>query len=422
MKELLARYKARLVSYRVLVSLGIVAGVAELAYGVMNQSAIPPYVQQIGLTAHIGLIYAAFLVTETVFKSPMGSLGDRLGRRPLIVGGALLSSGTAFALTLVNKLWVLLMLRALDGVAAAAIWPTMVAAVSGSVRPQKRTTAMSLLTVTYIGGLAIGPLIGGIANDTTGSKLASFYLVSALFVLTAAVALFLTPHRTREETETHRGIEGKGFRLSDLALGLKAIPDMMALAFIAFFAIGLLIPIVKLFAMNELGMSETGYGGLIFPIALAVAGVSLISGRLGDKWGKARSVRLGLAVSAVAMWTVAVVRSPWELAIAGMFLGVGFVLAMPSWLALVSDMASPWVRGAVIGALGTAQGVGAVIGAYIGSHLYEAVSLSLWGVELNTHYSPFVVSAAALTTCLGLAMMFVKENDRRRIGAAAPDS
>lgn len=270
-------------TYGALIPLGVVSAVAGLAYAVMNQSAIPPYVQELGLTAHIGLIYAAFLVTETVFKSPMGSLGDRLGRRPLIVGSALLSAGTAFGMTVATRLWALLILRAFDGLAAAAIWPTMVAAMGGSVKAERRTTAMSVLTLTYIGGLALGPLVGGIANDTTNSRLTSFYLVSILFLVTAAVAYSLTPQRSKEEVETAHEVGERRPRLADIALGIKAVPDMMLLAFIAFFAIGLLIPIVKLFAMNELGMSETGYGGLVFPIALAVAGASLLSGRLGDR-------------------------------------------------------------------------------------------------------------------------------------------
>jgi len=418
LKENLAWYRSRLSTYKALIYLGIVSGMAELAYGIMNQSAIPPYVQELGLTAHIGIIFAAFLLVETGFKSPMGSLGDRLGRRPLIVGGALISAFTAFGMTVVRRLWALLALRAFDGLAAAAIWPTMVAAMGGSVGSQRRTTAMSVFTVTYIGGLALGPLLGGIANDVTDSRLTSFYIVSVLFLITAAIACFLTPHRSREETEAAHGAGERPFRLSDIAVGLKAVPDMMLLAFTAFFAIGLLIPVVKLFAMNELGMSETGYGGLVFPVALAVAGVSLASGRIGDRWGKARSVRTGLLISAAAMWTITVVRGVWELATAGMFLGIGFVLAMPAWLALVSDMASPWTRGAVIGALGTAQGVGAILGASAGSYLYKMVRIDLWGIEFataNSHYSPFVVSAGALTICLGLSLLFVKEGDRRRI-------
>lgn len=412
--KLWARYGQLYMSYHSLIYLSIVAGMAELAYGVMNQSAIPPYVEQIGLTAHIGIIYATFLVVETIFKSPMGHLGDRWGRRPLIVGGAIVSCLTAFATAMTTSLGGLLTLRALDGIASAAIWPTMIAAISGSVPPEKRTSAMSALTVVYIGGVALGPLVGGVANDVTHSKLTSFYVVSFLFVITAMVAYFLTPHRSKEDSELHA--EERPPKFSDILVGIKSVPDMMVLAFMAFFAIGLLIPIVKLFAMNELRMSETGYGGMIFPVAIAVAATSIAAGRLGDRCGKVLSVRLGIALTAIAMWAIVFIRAPWELAIAGIVLGVGFVIAMPAWLALVSDMAAPRMRGAVIGALGTAQGIGAVIGAALGSYLYESVRIDIWGIRFNPHYSPFVVSAAALTAGLALVFLFMRENDSRTIG------
>ncbi len=313
------------------------------------------------------------------------------------------------------------MFQAWNGVAAAATWPTLTAAMGGSVDAKRRTTAMSMLTVTYIAALAVGPLVGGVANDLTGSRVTSFYLVSGLFLVTALAACLLVPHRSQEEMATRppHGQAGAGLRVSDLLAGLRAMPDMMALAFCAFFAIGLLVPIVKLFAMDELRMSETEYGGLVFPIALVVAGTSLVSGRLGDRWGKPRSVKLGLLIAATAMWTITAVREPLELAVAAMFLGIGFVFAMPAWLALVSDMAAPWTRGAVIGALGTAQGVGAILGAAAGSYLYKLVRIDLFGMGLTSHYAPFVASAVTLTACLVLAASFVHDGDTRRVGSAS---
>jgi DHA1 family multidrug resistance protein-like MFS transporter len=393
---------------------------ASLGYGIVNQSAIPPYVREIGLVAQIGIIWAAFLVAETAFKSPLGSLGDRIGRRPLIVGGALLSGLSALGMTRATGLGPILALRAVDGLAAAAIWPTVTAALGGCVGPRRRTTAMSVMLVTYIAGLAVGPFLGGIANDSTGSRLTSFYLAGVLFLSAAVVSFFLIPTRVREEEGVHE--RGPGLRIGHLLLGLKGVPDMMLLAFTAFFGIGLLVPIVKLFAMDEFGMSETAYGGVVLPVALGVAAAALVSGRLGDRWGKARSVRLGITISALAMWMILPARHPWQLAVAGMFLGIGFVVAMPAWLALVADMASPWTRGAVIGALGTAQGIGAILGAALGAYLYKLVGVQLWGIEVRSHYSPFVLSAVMLSVCLGLAILFVKEGECRRMVTSKADA
>ncbi|MHB1457450.1 MAG: MFS transporter [Armatimonadota bacterium] len=399
-------------TYTTLIYLSIVSVIAELAYAVMNQSAIPPYLEQIGFKVQAGIVIGTFLLIEAIFKSPMGSLGDRLGRRPLIVGGALISCVTAILMTFAHTMPFLIVLRIFDGVAAAAIWPTLIAAVGGSVGPEKRTTAMNAITVTYIIGVALGPLFGGLANDLSGSKLTSFYLVSFLFIVTALVAYFLTPHRSKEEDEQH--VEGEtGFKLKDILMGIKTVPDMMVMAFIAFFGIGLLIPVIKYFAMDELRLSETGYGMLILPIAAAVAIASLASGRIGDRWGKSRSVRLGISLSAAGMWIVIFCKEPWQLAICGMLLGIGFAFAMPAWLALVADMAAPRVRGTVVGALGTAQGIGAWLGTNAGSHLYEKITIV---ANLGPHYTPFFFTAGALTICFILSLFFIKENDTRRIG------
>ena len=416
MKKFLSRYFCLYRIYHTLFYLCVISAIGELSYGVMNQSAIQPYLQSIGLTGQLGLIMATFLVVETLLKSPMGHLGDRFGRRPLIVGGALISCMTALGMTMARTVSTILPLRALDGVAAAAIWPTLIAAVGGSVPPEKRTSAMSALTVTYIAGVAIGPLIGGITNDRTGSKIASFYLVSALFLFTAIIAFFFTPHMSKEDSAAAHSSESH-MKLGDFLISLKLIPDLIFLSFAAFFAVGLLMPIIKLFAMDELHLSETGYGAMIVPIALGVGLTSLAAGRVGDRWGKTLAVRVGISLTALGMWAAAFSHISWQFAIAGIVIGMGFVLAMPAWMALISDIAAPRVRGAVVGTLGTSQGIGAVIGAWLGAYLYATVGLTIFGMHITKQYLPFYISAVALTLCMIVGIASIKEHDTRRIGA-----
>lgn len=400
-----------LTEYKTLIYLCLISAIAELAFAIMNQSAIPPYLETINLKSQAGFIIGVFLIVEAVLKSPMGSLGDRIGRRPLIVGGALISAVTSLLMTVVHQLPYLVLLRTFDGIAAAAIWPTLIAAVSGSVKTNMRTMAMNAVTAAYIVGVALGPLFGGWINDYTGSKLSSFYLISGLFFLIAIIAYFLTPHRSKEEDELKD--DGSEFKLKDIALGLKTIPDMMAIAFITFLGIGLLIPVIKYFAMDELKLSETGFGILILPIAAVVAIAGLVISKMGGKWSKAGSVRLGITLCVIGMWLIIFSRQPWQTAICGMLLGIGFVFAMPSWLALISDMSSPRVRGTVVGALGTSQGIGAWIGTNLGMYFYEKVVIFQ---HLGSHYTPFVFTAISLTISLILALIFIRDNDARRIG------
>jgi MFS family permease len=285
---------------------------------------------------------------------------------------------------------------------------------------------MNASTLTYMLGLAVSMLMGGFADDFAHTRhllripaQASFYLVSLLFLITAVAAFFLAPHRTREELEAHHEDQGT-LTLSDVYHGIKAVPDLMVIAFVAFFGVGLLMPITKYFAMDEFHLTETGYGWLVLPVALAIAIASLFAGGLSDKWGRARSVRLGIGVAAVGMWAVTVSHVSWELMAAAIFLGVGFVIGMPAWLAFVADISAPRIRGTIIGTLGGALGIGAVVGASLGAYLYKRVDLTILGHHVNSHYSPFVVSALALTATFIMVLVLISDRDCRRIGECPP--
>ena len=405
---------------RELLHLSVVAASAYLAFGIMNQSAIPPLVQARGWVVYIGVIYATFALTETLFKTPMGSLGDRVGRRPIYIGAALLAAGSAFLWTVVDRLWMILVIRTLDGIGSAGIWTTTIVAMGGAVGAQSRTTAMGVFTVAYLGGLALGPLVGGYANDHTGSVLTSFYIASALFLVAGALALFLVPERMAEETSATQPEGRCRSFISAIWLALRSVPDFMFIAFVAFLSIGLLVPIMKLFAMDQLGMSEETYGLIVLPVVLILAAATLMSGRLARFWGTARSVHVGLAVSACAMFAVSVIHQTWAFAGLATLIGMGFVIGMPAWLAVVSDMSAPNVRGAIIGALGTGQGLGLIAGVVLGSYLYNSVPIHAFGIRLVSGYTPFIASAFGLTLSFILALIFIREGATRYIGGNGP--
>src|SRR4051794_5459628 len=82
----------------------IVALLAEIGYAVLNISTMPVYLRAAPTNAWIsngrgfgesviGLVLVAFLLSEAVFKSPMGHLADRIGPRKLMMFGPMLSIG-----------------------------------------------------------------------------------------------------------------------------------------------------------------------------------------------------------------------------------------------------------------------------------------------------------------------------------------
>ncbi|MCW5941409.1 MAG: MFS transporter [Fimbriimonadaceae bacterium] len=404
---------------------------AEIGYAVLNVSAMPVYLKyNRGLgEAVIGLVVASYLLSEAVFKSPMGRLADRLGTTRLMALGPLLTVGTSLLTLAVPhdagwlEIGCLVFLRAADGLGAAMIWPAAFAAMSDSVEPNERQQGMSLLNMCYLLGVGLALPIGGMANDVTRAVLrdtlagytASFYLAAGLFGLVSMAAMRLRPPAPRQRLAHEE---------ADPALlieGAHRIPAYLAIAAVAFMGVGFPMLVVKLFAIEQFDLTETGFGLLFLPAALLMAGLSVPMARLGDRIGPVLAVRLGLAFCLVGMVVVslgafvALFRSGWAIAVGGALVGLGFLLAIPAWMAIVTDL-HPEKRAANLGAVMAAQGVGAIIGAPLGAFLYE--QLQAFDRTVG-RYSPFLGCAACLAVAWAMSWRVIRPS---RVGVRSSSS
>jgi len=378
---------------------------AEIGYAVLNISTMPVYLaktRNLGEST-VGLVLAAFLLSEAVFKSPMGHLADRYGRKRLMIIGPSITIGTSVLSVLVpyDPPWLegvlFVILRICDGLGAAMLWPGAFAAIGDAVEDSKRQEAMSLLNVCYLLGVALALPLGGIVNDLTGQKYASLFLATALFCAVVFTAWRFLPNDHGGHHEEH--IPGETAPITDVLKVARQIPAYLLLAVITFAGIGFPMAIIKNFAIDEFNMSESAFGLLVLPAALSMAVLSVPMSKVGERLGRSRAVHLGMGLCSAGLIFIALgaffrdFRSAWVLALGGIPVGVGFLLAIPAWLASVSD-ANPKKRAANIGAVMTAQGVGAIIGAPIGATCYE--KLQAFGYHFG-HYSPFIGCAACVT-------------------------
>ncbi len=399
-------------------ALVLMAGFAELGYVTLNISAMPVYLRDtIGLgESTVTAVGSVFLLTEAIFRAPMGMLSDRLGRRRLMLVGPSLTMFTALATVMVqHPVWFLL-LRALDGIGAAMLWPAAYAAIGDTVPPERRSWAMSFLNMTYMSGIALGPLAGGLANDLAGDKTASFYLVAVLFAVALLIIWRFYP-RDYHEAHPHADPQRGEFSLRAFLGAVRLVPGHLLLAFVVFFGIGSVMLLVKLYAMDEFQVSETVFGlGLVFP-ALLIGALSVPIGHWSDRIGHIPSVRLGLAGGALVMWAIVLPAKPHPLLVL-LAAGVGalsFVLALAAWMAELSEI-YPERRGIVLGATGTAQGIGSILGALLGGVLYEHVSLTLGDWHIPSHRVPFISCALMLT--LGVLLSFLVLKPHRKVARA----
>ncbi|HEY0866348.1 MAG TPA: MFS transporter [Fimbriimonas sp.] len=417
----------------------IIALLAEIGYGVLNISTMPVYLAGLpqpggdaifpngrGMgTSVVGIVLVAFLLSEAIFKSPMGTLADRYGHKRLMLLGPAITAVTSLLSLVVPhgaggwEVLAFVVLRVFDGIGAAMLWPAAFALMGNSVEDTERQQAMSLLNLCYMLGIAVAPLSGGIVNDLSGVRWAGLVLASVLFAVVSVAVWFLIPGREpHEKVKAAEQHAEAGF--ADFLNSMRQIPSYLVLAIVVFAGIGFPMAIIKIFAQDEFAMSESKFGMLVFPAALAMAIFSVPLSKFGERIGKARAVHWGIGLCAAGLIFISLgafvplLRMPWALALGGIPLGIGFLLAIPAWMASVSDI-DPARRGANIGAVMTAQGIGAIIGAPIGSALYGQ---SIGGRIFESfpslqphlaHYSPFIGCAACVFTGWLLSLRLLQD-------------
>jgi len=397
----------------------LIALLAETGYAVMNLSTMQPYLRDerhFG-TGTIGLVIVAYLLSEAIFKSPMGHLSDRIGPKRLMLIGPSLSVGTALISLAVPhtgagllEILAFLGLRCIDGLGAAMLWPAAFTAVSNAVEDCERQEAMSYLNLCYMVGIAIAFGVGGAANDLTHTKWAGMILAACLFLAVAISVWRFVPEIDPAEVKHDRPGEA-GF--ADFRKSLKQIPSYLILSLVTFAGVGFPLAIFKLFPTDQFGLSESAIGAMVLPCALVMAAATVPMSKFGERIGRTNAVHAGMALAAGGMWIIAFgavfhpLRNVWVFAISVIPVGIGFLLALPAWMASVADI-SPQRRGANLGAVMTAQGLGAIVGAPIGSYMYE----KLQDVGLSHsfgRYSPFLGCAACLTAGLVIGLHILRE-------------
>jgi len=127
----------------------------------------------------VGLALGIYGLTQGLLQIPFGFLSDRIGRKPVIVGGMLLFLAGSVVAAMSDSMWGLVAGRALQG--AGAVASTIMALLSDLTTEQNRTKAMAV-----VGG-SIGVSFG--ISMVFGPVLANWWGLSGLFWMTACLAV-----------------------------------------------------------------------------------------------------------------------------------------------------------------------------------------------------------------------------------------
>jgi MFS family permease len=330
----------------------ITVGVASLAYFTADGlllPAVPLYVEGPlgGSDLAVGLTVGAFSVTALVLRPWAGRLGDRRGRRLLmVVGGATVGASVA-GYAAATSVPVLVSLRLVSGIGEAFFFTGAAAAITDMAPEERRGEAVSFFSLALYVGIGIGPLLGEASIDSLG--FGPTWLFGGALGL-AAAALALAVPETRPE-----GVEADSsaplIHPSALLPGTVLLASVMGMS--------------GYFAFLPLHALGVGLGGSRF-VFLLYSGIVIlirsIGARIPDALGPERTSRISLLSSAVGLAVVALWRTPAGVLVGTSVFAVGSALAFPGLMVLALRGTGPGERGAVLGTFTAFVDIGFGIG------------------------------------------------------------
>jgi EmrB/QacA subfamily drug resistance transporter len=417
----------------VLGTLILVASVANINLAAANV-ALPEIgrdldASQTGLNL-VAVGYSLGLAASVLY---LGALGDRHGRKMMLLGGMALSIPAGIVAALAPSLEILFAGRVIGGVAAGMAYPTTLALITALWSGAPRTRAIALWSAIGGAASALGPLAAGLLLEqfAWGSV---FLLTVPLAVLGAVLALRLVPAHVNETSDPVDNLGGiiSVVLVAALILGINfaAVPGALAVA-LGLVAIALAATVVfvlrqrraanplydlqvagrrvfwvaalagiivfgslmgamfvgQQFLQNVLGYSTLESGAAMLPAALAMVLVAPRSAKLVEEHGARATLLLGYVfvllgfVTMLLLWDTG--AAYWHVSLAYIFVGIGVGLA--------GTPASRSLTGSVpVRRAGMASGT-----ADLQRDLGGAIMQSIFGALLTAGYAASVNAAIA---------------------------
>jgi DHA1 family florfenicol/chloramphenicol resistance protein-like MFS transporter len=240
-------------------------------------------------TGMIQLTLTVYMIMLGVGQIAFGPLSDRVGRRPVLIGGALIFAAASFLLALVSSAPLFLALRFLQAVGASAALVALFATVRDvyAARPES-TTVYGLMNAMLAFVPALGPIAGALIADTFGWRI----IFAALGVMATAALLWVLP-RWHETRPLGSGKNGAAFGpiLKSTAFWVYTLAFSAAMgSFFVFFSTA---PRVLI---DGAGMSELSFSLAFATTAVVMIVTTRFAARAVDTWGIAGSATRGMLI------------------------------------------------------------------------------------------------------------------------------
>ncbi|MGG4219613.1 MFS transporter [Paenibacillus jamilae] len=408
--------------------LWILVFLVEFMKGSLLVSILPVYMgETLGLSAGIiGLAFSLQYFGDNAFRAPAGWIAERLGYRGTMSTALLFTLVAIIMLSaLTAPVWLVIACLLL-GLGTSPLWPCVMTGTTEMSGPNNNNgAAMGTLEIASMGGTGLGPLVMNFAISHYGHSYSVVFMIligcSIVLLLVALMlpgtnrsagkagpghnALISADGSFKHKQQVLRGIQET---ISTLKTKLNVNPLIYPALFLQSFVIGLISPVLTLYARTDLGISPNLYSVLL----IAGGGVTVLAlipcGKLVDRLGTKYFLHIGFLLAGITLFFFSTVQTIPLVFASVAIIGLGYALILPAWNTFLAQLIPESERATVWGFFLTLQGSGMVIG--------PLVSGALW--DRAGHTAPFIISGIVMLLMFGCHLVLAR-NPRRKTVAKA---